>query len=189
MPEGFFRVEEFTDLLVFVNYVCNWKIWRPINDVFKQFYWGCDYVPTVNEKSVYNKLWTEDDCEGASKCPLSSWFKPSGYSVFSFRIQKFFRFFWSRQNCLVVAKVFIICLIRINFASLWKAWYEFWKRVKARIEFLFLLSLLWLFNLILKEVSLLPTNCSWQIRYCSNWMRYKLLQFNWWKILNVSPVL
>ena len=67
-PGGFFGVEEFTDLLVFVNYVYNWKIWRHINDVFKQIYCGCVYVSTLNEKDEYTKFWTEDDSEGASKC-------------------------------------------------------------------------------------------------------------------------
>ena len=65
---GFFRVEKFTDLLVFVNYVYNWKIWRHISDVFKQFYCSCGYVPIANDKGMYTKLWTEDDSEWASKC-------------------------------------------------------------------------------------------------------------------------
>ena len=37
LPGGFFRVEEFTNLLVFVNNVYNWKICRHINDFLKQF--------------------------------------------------------------------------------------------------------------------------------------------------------
>ena len=48
------RVKVFTDLLVFVNYVYNWKIWRHINKAFEQFYCGCGYVPTANKKGKYS---------------------------------------------------------------------------------------------------------------------------------------
>ena len=40
-----------------------------------------------------------------------SWLKPSGQSVFSFRVQKFSRFFGSSRNCSVVVKVFVTCSI------------------------------------------------------------------------------
>ena len=63
-PGDFFRVEEFTDLLVFVNDVYNLKIWRNVNDVFEQFCCGCGYVPTANEKGMYTKILTENDSEG-----------------------------------------------------------------------------------------------------------------------------
>ena len=43
-PGGFFRVEEFTDLFDLLN------------DVFEQFYCGCGYVSTVNEKGKYTKF-------------------------------------------------------------------------------------------------------------------------------------
>ena len=59
--------EEFTDLLVFKNYVHNWEIWCHINDVFNQFCCDFGYVPTANNAGMYTKLWTEDDNEGASK--------------------------------------------------------------------------------------------------------------------------
>ena len=50
------RVEEFTDLLVLVNYVYNLKICRHINDVFKHFCCSCGYVSTANNKGMYTKL-------------------------------------------------------------------------------------------------------------------------------------
>ena len=50
-----------------------------------------------------------------------------------------------------------------EFASLWKLWFEFFKYLQARSGFLVLLSFQWLFNLILKEISLLPTYCGWQV--------------------------
>ena len=66
---GFFRVEEFTDLLVFVNYVYNWKIWRYVNDGFKQFCCGCVmFLLSIRKVGMYTKLWTEDGNERASKC-------------------------------------------------------------------------------------------------------------------------
>ena len=34
-PGGYSKVEEFKDLLVFANYIYNWKIWAPMNDVLK----------------------------------------------------------------------------------------------------------------------------------------------------------
>ena len=64
-------MEEFTDLLVFVSYVYSWKISPFINDGFMQFYSGCGYVPTANDKGMHAELWREDgedDIEGASKC-------------------------------------------------------------------------------------------------------------------------
>ena len=67
LPTSFVRRllqgEEFTDLLllVFVNYVYSWKIWRHINYVFNQFCCGQGYVPTANGKGMHTKLWTEDD--------------------------------------------------------------------------------------------------------------------------------
>ena len=98
---------------------------------------------------------------------LSSWFKPSGYSVFSFRIQKISCLFGSSRNCSVVWKVFEICSFRLNLASLWKIWFWFWKFLQARIRFVFLLSFLWLFNIILKEVSFSLTCCIWQTQLCN----------------------
>ena len=44
---------------------------------------------------------------------------------FSFRIQKFSRFFRSSRNCSVVVKLFVICSVRVNCASLWKLRFEF----------------------------------------------------------------
>ena len=34
-PGGYSKVEEFKDLSVFANYIYNWKIWAPMNDVLK----------------------------------------------------------------------------------------------------------------------------------------------------------
>ena len=74
----------------------------------------------------------------------------SGSSVFSFRIQKFSGFFRSSHDSSVVVKIFVLCSVSVNFASLWKLLFEFWKCLQVRIGFLFLLSFLCLFNLILK---------------------------------------
>ena len=53
---GFFRVEEFTGLLLFVNYVCNWKILCQINDFFKQFLLPMKNVciPSFQHKMIVN---------------------------------------------------------------------------------------------------------------------------------------
>ena len=42
--------------MTFFNYVCNWKIWRQINDNFKQFYCGCGYGPFTNNRGMYASL-------------------------------------------------------------------------------------------------------------------------------------
>ena len=65
---------------------------------------GCDYVSTVNEKGMYNKLWTEDEIEWTSKCRKVL---DSNHLCIVFSV-------------LVVVKVLVICSIRVNFASLWK---------------------------------------------------------------------
>ena len=47
----------------------------------------------------------------------------------------------------MVLYFFVICYIRTNFASRWKIWPEFWKRVEAKIASFFLLCFRWLFRL------------------------------------------
>ena len=37
-------------------------------DVYKQFHRRCGYIFTINNEGMYNKLWTEDNSEGTSKC-------------------------------------------------------------------------------------------------------------------------
>ena len=100
---------------------------------------------------MYTKFWKEDDSEGASKCCYVLGSNHLG-SMFSVLDSKSFPiFFRSSYSCLVVVKIFIIFSFRVKFASLWKLRFEFWKCLEARIALLFLLSLLWLFNLILKK--------------------------------------
>ena len=55
LHRGFFRVD-FTDFLVFVNYIYNWKTWHHTNGIFKQFYCGYGYVCTANVTGLYTKL-------------------------------------------------------------------------------------------------------------------------------------
>ena len=109
---------------------------------------------------MYTKFWTEDDSEGGFTSPYNFLIQTDWNH---YRFQKFSRFFRSSRNSSVVVKVFVIYSLRVNFSYLWELWFKFWKCLQARIGFLFSLSFLWLFNLILKEVSLLPTHGSWQI--------------------------
>ena len=143
------RAEEFKDLLVLVN-VYNSKIWHQINKVFKQFYCSCGYVPAANNKGMYTKLWTQDDRERPfkpSKCRQVLGSNHLG-SVSSLRIQKFSRFFWSSCSCLV------ICSIWVNFV--------FWiLKIFASFNCIFVLTIVSIFNPVLKEVSLLPTYFRW----------------------------
>ena len=58
LPRGFFRVEKFTDLLLFVNYVYNWEILCHINDFFKQFLVPVKKVciPSFQQKMMVKEL-------------------------------------------------------------------------------------------------------------------------------------
>ena len=56
-------------------------------------------------------------------------------------------FFNINLSSSMVLYFFVICYIRTNFASRWKIWFEFWKRVEAKIASFFLLCFRWLFRL------------------------------------------
>ena len=147
-------------------YVYSWKIWHHINDFLSRSFVVVVMfllpmrkvcIPSSERKMVVNKLLS------VVKFLIQTiWVEYS-----QFWNPKVFRFFRSSCNSSVVLKVFVIFSIRANFRSLWKLWFEFWKCLQARIWFLFWLSFLLLFNLILKKVSLLSTYFNWQIRHCS----------------------
>ena len=56
-------------------------------------------------------------------------------------------FFNINLSSSMVLYFFVICYIRTNFASRWKIWFEFWKRVGAKIASFFLLCFRWLLRL------------------------------------------
>ena len=93
---------------------------------------------------------------------------------------------------LVVVNGSVIYSIKVNLASLWKLWFEFWKCLQARIGFLFLLSVLWLFNLILKEAWLLPVYSAFRVyskHLFRSVTRQKYSIFNWVLKLNLHKKL
>ena len=142
----------------------------------------------VDSSLIKKCRWTEMNCGGAElgsydqSMSFNVWFNPSGYKVFSFKIQRFSCFFRSFLVSSIVV-CFLICLIKVNSACYWKLWLGLLKCLQANIDFSDLAFLLKLFRRMLKVVSFIPTHCSLHFRYWSKYMRFLLLHVRSWLIL------
>ena len=90
---------------------------------------------------------------------LSSWFSPYGTKVFSFHTHKFSRCIKRSDKICLELEVETSLSMIINLVWLLKLWSCCWKCLKASIAFWFLVSFLWLFNLMLNAVAAFPTFC------------------------------
>ena len=87
---------------------------------------------------------------------LSSWFSPYVTKGFSFWIQKFSRCIKGLHKMSLELEVLTSLSMIINLALSLELWTCCWKSLQASIAFGFLVSFLWLFNLMLNVVSAFP---------------------------------
>ena len=113
---------------------------------------------------------------------FSFWLRPLGFEVSSFMIQKFYLCFYN-FTLVSLLKVFSrICSILMNLVSLFMI-----KWCEAGITSVLYTSLWWLFSFKLKSISALPTYCMGHLLHSKRQITNLLLQFTWWKIINIRP--
>ena len=129
------------------------------------------YIRTFNpfkqqpKKCLLKKChWTEMNWRGAKlgrydqSVSFNSSFNAMRNKFFSFKIQKFSRFFRVFFP-LELSFAFLICSIEVNSAYCWKLWLGLLKCLQANFGFSLFASFLRLFRRSLKVASLFPTIC------------------------------